>query len=193
VGLFIHTSHANNQCVHKDPQRHWGPGRAGTLRGVSDMLSLSAHLPEIELAPGEAVVTEGGSSGTVWVLVSGGLEVRKGDVPVNTIVLPGALIGEVSVLLGTRHAATVVATEASRLRVAEDGHAFLAEDPRITTLVAMGLAERLNFVTTYLADLKDQYGDAPGMAMVSDVLGRLSQRQAPAARPGSARDPDPQY
>jgi CRP/FNR family transcriptional regulator, cyclic AMP receptor protein len=157
------------------------------------MLSLSAHLPEIDLAPGEAVVTEGGSSGTVWVLVSGGLEVRKGDVPVNTIVLPGALIGEVSVLLGTRHAATVVATEASRLRVAEDGHAFLAEDPRITTLVAMGLAERLNFVTTYLADLKDQYGDAPGMAMVSDVLGRLSQRQAPAARPGSARDPDPQY
>ena len=157
------------------------------------MLSLSAHLPEVDLAAGEAVVTEGGSSGTVWVLVSGGLEVRKGDVPVNTIVHPGALIGEVSVLLGTRHAATVVATEASRLRVADDGHAFLAEDPRITTLVAMGLAERLNFVTTYLADLKDQYGDAPGLSMVSDVLGQLSQRQAPAARPGSARDPDPQY
>jgi len=29
--------------------------------------------------------------------------------------------------------------------------------------------------------------------MVSDVLWRLAQRQAPAARPGSARDPDPDY
>ena len=57
----------------------------------------------------------------------------------------------------------------------------------------MGLAERLNFVTTYLADLKHQYGDAPGLAMVSDVLSQLSQRQGAVARPGSARDPEPEY
>ena len=57
----------------------------------------------------------------------------------------------------------------------------------------IGLAERLNFVTTYLADLKHQYGDAPGLAMVSDVLVELTQRRAPPARPGSARDPDPDY
>ena len=70
---------------------------------------------------------------------------------------------------------------------------MLASDPRITRLVAVGLAERLNFVTTYLADLKHQYGDAPGLTMVSDVLNQLAQRQAPPARPGSARDPHPAY
>ncbi len=59
--------------------------------------------------------------------------------------------------------------------------------------MAVGLAERLNFVTTYLADLKHQYGDAPGLAMVADVLGQLAQRQGPTAQPGSARDPDPAY
>jgi hypothetical protein len=79
------------------------------------------------------------------------------------------------------------------LRYAADGHALLASDPAITRLVAVGLAERLNLVTTYLADLKHQYGDAPGLAMVSEVLSRLAQRQAPIARPGSARDPDPDY
>ena len=57
----------------------------------------------------------------------------------------------------------------------------------------MGLAERLNFVTTYLADLKHQYGDAPGLSMVSDVLRQLAQRHGPVARPGSAPDPDPDY
>ena len=59
--------------------------------------------------------------------------------------------------------------------------------------MATVLAERLSFVTTYLADLKHQYGDAPGLAMVSDVLKELAAHQGPAARPGSARDPDPEY
>jgi hypothetical protein len=79
------------------------------------------------------------------------------------------------------------------MRYAADGRALLARDPAIARLVAMGLAERLNFVTTYLSDLKQQYGDAPGLAMVPDVLRRIEQRQAPRAVPGSARDPDPQY
>ena len=48
-------------------------------------------------------------------------------------------------------------------------------------------------MTSYLADLKNQYGDAPGLTMVSEVLSLLAQRQVPAARPGSARDPDPEY
>ena len=59
--------------------------------------------------------------------------------------------------------------------------------------MATGLAERLAFVTTYLADLRHQYGDAPGLAMVSGVLQELAQRQGPPARPGSLRDPDPDY
>jgi CRP/FNR family cyclic AMP-dependent transcriptional regulator len=160
---------------------------------MSDMLTLSASLPEIEFAPGDIVVQEGGSAGSLWVLVSGALQVRKGSVLVNTITRPGALVGEIAVLLDTVNSATVEATQASVLRHAADGRALLASDPTITRLVAIGLAERLNFVTTYLADLKHQYGDAPGLSMVSDVLAQLAERQVPSARPGSARDPDPEY
>jgi CRP-like cAMP-binding protein len=156
------------------------------------MLTLSAHLPEVELDSGQVVVHEGGSGGAIWVLLSGALEVRKGDIPVNTITLPGAVVGEISVLLGTDHGATVVTTEPSRLRYAADGHALLA-DPEVAMLVAVGLAERLNFVSSYLADLKYQYGDSPGLSMVTDVLTRLAQRQQPAASPGSVRDPEPEY
>lgn len=158
-----------------------------------DMLALSAHLPEVELATGDVVVQEGGSAGGLWVLVSGALSVSRGDVLVNTITRPGALIGEISVLLGTVHSATVQASEPSVLRCAADGLALLASDPAIIKHVAVGLAERLHFVTTYLADLKHQYGDAPGLSMVSDVLSQLAQRQAPAARSGSVRDPNPGY
>jgi CRP/FNR family cyclic AMP-dependent transcriptional regulator len=162
-------------------------------RRMLDMLARTAHLPEIEVAAGDPVVTEGGVSGEVYVLVSGSLTVRKGDQQVNTITRPGAVIGEISVLLDTVHGATVVAAEPSVLRVADDGKAFLGEDPDLLRSVAVGLAERLNFVTTYLADLKDQYGDAPGISMVSEVLSTLGHHGQPAATPGSARDPDPTY
>jgi len=157
------------------------------------MLALSAHLPEVQLAQGETLIEEGGPGGEIWVLVSGSLQVRKDDVVVNTITHPGALIGEMSVLLGGRHSASVAATGASTLRHAADGHRLLAGDPSITRLVAVGLAERLNFVTTYLADLTHQYGDAPGLAMVSEVLSQLEGHVGPRATPGSARDPDPDY
>ncbi len=158
-----------------------------------DMLALSAHLPEVRFEPGQAVVREGGTEGAIWVFVSGALSVRKGAVAVNRITQPGALVGEISALLGSAYGATVEASAPSLLRHAADGRALLASHPDIAWAVARGLAERLNFVTTYLADLKHQYGDAPGLAMVPEVLRELAQRQGPPARPGSAREPDPEY
>ena len=158
-----------------------------------DILELCADLPELVLDTGDVVIHEGRPGGGIWVLVSGALRVRKGNVVVNTVTHPGAVLGEISVLLDRPHSATVEATEPTRLRYAEDGHALLSSDPAITKFVAVGLAERLAFVTTYLADLTHQYGDAPGLAMVSEVLSKLEQRKAPRANPGSRRDPDPEY
>ncbi len=157
------------------------------------MLTLSAHLPEVAFAPGDIVLREGAASGAIWVLVSGALHVHKGGIVVNVITEPGAVVGEISVLLNTDYGATVEATAPTIMRHAADGRALLASDPAISTLVAMGLAARLNFVTTYLVDLKQQYGDAPGLAMIPEVLRELAQRQGPRARTGSARDPDPEY
>jgi CRP-like cAMP-binding protein len=160
---------------------------------MKDMLSYSAHLPEVTFASGDVVVAEGGAAGPIWILVSGTLKVRKGLVQVNSVTEPGALVGEISLLLNSAFSATVEASSPAVMRYAEDGRALLSSKPEITTLVAVGLAERLNFVTTYLADLKHQYGDAPGLSMIPTVLRQLAQRQAPPARPGSARDPDPEY
>ena len=79
------------------------------------------------------------------------------------------------------------------MRQATDGEAFLLGSPEVLKLVATGLAERLNFVQTYLTDLRRQYGDAPGLAMIPEVIGRLAQGEAPRAVPGSRRDPGPEY
>lgn len=160
---------------------------------MADMLAVSAAHPEVRFNTGDVVMTEGSSDGAIWVLVSGALSVRKGDVVVGVVTDHGAMLGEVSVLLGTGHSATVEATEPSVMRRIADGHGLLASEPEVTRQVAIGLAQRLTFVTTYLADLTHQYGDAPGLTMVSSVLRDLEQRSGTIATPGSLREPDPEY
>jgi len=160
---------------------------------MTDVLTLSAGFPEIQFDVGDGVVHEGGTDGAIWVLVDGACAVRKGGILVNSVTHPGSMIGEMSVLLGVGHSATVEAVAPSRLRLIADGRTWLESDPSIAMSVAVGLAERLSFLTTYLADLQHQYGDAPGLSMVSDVLRKLSQRRGPVSTAGSARDPNPDY
>lgn len=157
---------------------------------MKDMLELSAHLPEVTLAPGETLLREGESTGSLWILVSGALQVRKGKVLINSITQPGALVGEMSLLLGSGYSATVRASQVTVLRQAVDGRALMASDPAIMWQVAVGLAERLDFVTSYLADLKVQYGDAPGMSMVTQLITQIAERHGSAGEPGPAAQPE---
>ncbi len=157
------------------------------------MLELASHLPEVNLAAGDVLIREGTRTGSIWVMIAGSLRVMADGVQVNSITQPGALVGEVAVLLERDHSATVEAVTDTKLRYAADGHALLSSDPEITKFVAVGLAERLSLVTTYLSDLTNQYADVPGISMVSDVLRGLSNRTGPAATSGSAREPDPEY
>ncbi|MGD9792661.1 MAG: Crp/Fnr family transcriptional regulator [Acidimicrobiia bacterium] len=159
-----------------------------------ELLERFAAMPRRTFAPGEALVTDGQRSAALYVLVEGSLEVRKGDTRISVISAPGACIGEVGLLLGLPATATVIALTETVMYVAEDGATLLRTDPEITVLVARMLAERLNLITTFLADLRRQYGGETGsLAVVDTVLSSLSQRTGPAARPGSARDPDPLY
>ena len=157
------------------------------------MLELAADLPVLDLAVGDTLVEEGRVTGAIWVLESGTLAVTKAGQRVNVIDQPGAIIGEVAVILGGGATASVIATTPSRVRHAADGDAFLRRDASIAIHVAQGLARRLDLVTTYLADLKRQYTGTPGLDMVDEVLGRLATTSRAPAQPGSARDPDPEY
>jgi CRP-like cAMP-binding protein len=97
---------------------------------MASMLELAAHLPELDLQPGDQLCAEGGRSGSIWVLVEGRLSVMKSDVQVNVIDQPGAIIGEVAVLLGTGNSATVVAETPTRVRYARTATPSCTPIPR---------------------------------------------------------------
>jgi CRP-like cAMP-binding protein len=160
---------------------------------MSDLIELTADVPSSEVATGEVVIAEGAPSGRLVVLVEGVLEIRKGDQLIRTVTAPGACLGEIGVLTGVPATASVVAAAPTTIRTVDDGRGFVRANPEVLEEVARILAVRLHEMTTYLADLQHQYGDAPGLRMVDDVLSKLTQGTGAVARPGSARDPDPRY
>ena len=157
------------------------------------MLSLTADLPQVEFERGDVVIAEGTTTGSIWILVAGTIHVRLGDETISVIDQPGAIIGEISLLLGQEHGATVEALEPTTMRYAADGAQLFDTHPAFMRLVTIDLARRLDSLTVYLADVKRQYRGAPGLSMVSDVLHHLRHQTRTELRPVSARDPEPEY
>jgi CRP-like cAMP-binding protein len=156
------------------------------------ILDLCKDLPERAFRKGEVLLEEGKRAGVLYILVSGAIEVVKGDVQINTVSDPGAFFGEMSVLLDAPHMATVRALEDSTFFVAEDPVAFLRSNPEIAMELSRLLARRLHYVTSYLVDLKRQFeGSGDHLEIVDEVLEGLVHHQEPEATPGSDRYPDP--
>jgi len=163
---------------------------------VNPVLELTEGLPEVEYAAGDLVIEEGTRTGSIWIIVSGSVNVRRGTEQISTISRPGSMFGEISLLLDQPHGATVEAAEPTLMRLAVEGIELFDQHAGFSRLVATELARRLDALTIYLADVKQQYGAAPGIAMVSEVLHELARRPSssvPSVRPVSTRDPDPEY
>ena len=141
---------------------------------------------------GTLVLHEGSQTGHLFVLLEGRLEVIKGDSVVAVLTEPGAMLGEMSVLLDQPHTATVRAAADSVIYQIDDAASFLRQQPGMTLLIAGMLAQRLNAANTYLADLKRQYaGHGNHLAMVGDVLQSMINLPPTQVSPGSDRQSDP--
>jgi CRP-like cAMP-binding protein len=141
---------------------------------------------------GTTIIHEGGSTGYLYVLIEGRLEVTKGETVVASIVEPGAVVGEMSVLLDQPHTATVRAAADSTIYEFGDAAAFLRDQPAVALLIARLLAQRLNVATTYLADIMQQYaGHGDHLAMVGEILQSMINLPPIKVSPGSDRQSDP--
>ena len=136
------------------------------------ILDSCAGVPRQEFPAGTVLLSEGDTSGRLYVLASGSVEVLRGDTQVTIISDPGAVFGEMSVLLNRPHTATVRALSPVGVFMFEDAQSFLKSNPEIAFLLAKLLAERLNGATTYLVDLKRQFeGHGNHLGMVGEILG----------------------
>ena len=117
------------------------------------VLQRLSSLPVEAYETGETVLAGGSSTGKLLVMTEGAVEVARGGVRIAEIAEPGAVFGELAVLLGQPHSADVRTLAPSTFRVA-DGRAILRDDPVIALYVAVVLAQRLATLNRYLVEVR---------------------------------------
>ena len=131
-------------------------------------------LPTRDFMPGEVVVEEGKKSGHLYFLKSGSLEISRDGVAIAELSEPGTVIGEISILLDRPHTAHVVASVPSVLYFVEDVDGFLRDHPEVNLFISRSLARRVDALTCYVVDLKQQFAEEEGhLGMVHEVLDSL--------------------
>ncbi len=141
------------------------------------ILKLCEGMKTVSFAPGEVLFPEGGKTGCLYIMISGAVEVSKGECPVTIIREPGAVFGEISILLDQPHPASVEAVEETTCYVSGEGRDFLERHPGMALAVAELLASRLKSMIGYLGDLKAQYEDRKDhLGMVDELLLNLAHR-----------------
>jgi CRP-like cAMP-binding protein len=143
---------------------------------MSAILDSLKDQPLRRFAAGEIVLEEGASTGLLFFLAEGAVEVVKGDVQVATASEPGAVFGELSAFLGTPHTATVRATQPCAFYVVENPLTALEATPKLCLHVCELLARRLDALNKYLVDVKHQYEGHDHLGMVDSVLETLMHR-----------------
>ena len=159
---------------------------------MASILETCAGTPRQEFAPGAVLLSEGETSGRLYILAEGSVEVLRGDTQVALVDEAGSVFGEMSVLLNRPHTATVRAVSPVGVFVFDDAASFLKSNPEIAFFLGRLLAERLNAATTYLVDLKQQFeGHGNHLGMVGEVLETLIHQQSEDFTLGPEREADP--
>jgi len=158
---------------------------------MRSLLEVCQGVPLAEFPAGEVLLSEGTTSGNLYVLKEGEIEVLRGNTQVAIVEEPGAVFGEMSVLLQRPHTASVRTTTPCTLYVFDDAASFLRSKPDIAFHVARLLAGRLNSATSYLADIKRQFEDRTDhLGMLGEVLDSLMHNHEKEFSPGPERETD---
>ena len=156
---------------------------------MRELLDYCKSLPEVSVEPGEVLLAEGTKSGLIFVLIEGEVDILKKDLRIGKVDQPGSLLGEISALLDIPHIASVVAKSSSRLYKIENQSDFLKSNTEFTYPLAVLLAKKLNTISSYLVDIREQYNDrGDHLGMVDQILEELINQQDEEQQPGSDRD-----
>lgn len=154
------------------------------------LLDLCQGLPQRTYERGDVLLGEGTKTDALHILIAGEVEISKNDIPIYATAEPGSLFGEMSVLLEIPHTATVRALGPCRAYFVGDAAGFLRSHQGLGYMLARLLAQRLNAMTSYLADLKAQFHDRNDhLGIVDEVLESLMHQQDDEFIPGSDRYP----
>jgi CRP/FNR family cyclic AMP-dependent transcriptional regulator len=142
---------------------------------MSDTAELERKLARLPLATyqaGETVLAAGSTTGRLLILKQGAVEVVKEGVEIAKVTEPGAVFGELSVLLDQPHTADVRALEASQFHMADAG-ALLRVEPFALCYVATVLARRLDGANRALIELRRQVETGEPRSVIGKTVEKM--------------------
>jgi len=124
---------------------------------------------------GSDIFVEGESSQDLYILVSGKLDVLKGNKKITDITKAGSLFGEMSFLLGDKRTATIkAANKVKTICIPKDTISlFLIEFPDVSKEITKLLAERLDETSQMLYGLKEFSDQLPDAVILADSKNKI--------------------
>jgi CRP-like cAMP-binding protein len=131
-----------------------------------------AALPLKNFDAGETVFAEGSKTGQLLILKSGAVSIVKGGTVIASVTEPGAIFGEISVLLDQPHGADVRTLKPSQFHVA-DAVDLLTKDSVALLYVAMILARRVDGANHALLELKREISAGEPQSLIDATIGKI--------------------
>ena len=125
-----------------------------------EVLEKVAEHPLRVFEAGDVVLSSGSRTGRLLFLKHGAVDIVVDDVEVARIDEPGAVFGDVALLLDQPHKADVRAVQSSSFHVVDGAEAFLDAEPGVLLYVAKVLARRLDAVNHLLIEGRSRAAEA---------------------------------
>jgi CRP-like cAMP-binding protein len=139
------------------------------------LASLTAY-PPVAFAEGDLLLRQGSVTERLLFLREGAVDIVRDEVILARVAEPGAVLGEIAVILGRPHSADVWAAQASRCHVIEDARRLLRAEPELALYVMAVLASRLDAVNGQLVEARARLGDAgPQRGFLAETLNSLGR------------------
>ena len=131
-----------------------------------------ATLPLVTFRAGETVIASGSKTGRLLILRKGAVAILKENTEIARVGEPGAIFGELSLLLDQPHRADVRAVETSQLHVA-NATTLLSQYPIAFRYVATVLANRLDAANRALLQLRSQIQAGQPHSAVAETVSKM--------------------
>ena len=161
-----------HSCIASEANDKTIEGAATFTRDKVAYQNSLAALPLVTYQAGETVIASGSKTGLLLILSKGTVAILKENVEIARVAEPGAIFGELSLLLDQPHTADVRALETSQLYVA-NGTTLLSQYPNAVLYVATTLAHRLDAANHALIKLKSQLKAGQPNSVVAETVSKI--------------------
>ena len=160
-----------HSCIASEANDKTIEGAATFARDKVAYQNSLAALPLVTYQAGETVIASGSKTGRLLILRKGTVALKE-NMEIARVAEPGAIFGELSLLLDQPHTADVRALETSQLYVAI-GTMLLSQYPNAVRHVATVLAQRLEGANRALIQLRDQLQAGQPHSVVAKTVSKM--------------------